>query len=66
MTHVNLLISVLLAVEDARAAFAWYERALAAKELWNLGSVVGMEIAGAPIFLGQPKNVSVRPTPSSA
>lgn len=51
-----LQISLMLAVEDAAAAFAWYEHALGARELWNLGSVVGMEIGGAPIFLGQPEN----------
>jgi PhnB protein len=49
------LISVMLAVPDAQAAFAWYRRALSATELWNLGSVVGMEIGGAPIFLGEPE-----------
>jgi PhnB protein len=48
------LISVMLAVADAQAALAWYKRALAATELWNLGSVVGMEIDGAAIFLGEP------------
>jgi PhnB protein len=48
------LISVMLAVADAQAALAWYRQALAATELWNLGSVVGMEIDGAPIFLGEP------------
>lgn len=46
----------MLAVEDAGAAFAWYERALGARQLWDLGSVVGMEIAGAPMFLGEPEN----------
>jgi uncharacterized glyoxalase superfamily protein PhnB len=50
------LISVMLAVDDAAAALAWYKRALGATELWNLGSVVGMEIEGAPIFLGEPEN----------
>ena len=44
----------MLAVSDASAALAWYKRALGATELWNLGSVVGMEIGGAPIFLGEP------------
>jgi PhnB protein len=46
-------ISVMLAVEDARAALGWYKRAVGATELWNLGSAVGMEIDGAPFFLGQ-------------
>jgi uncharacterized glyoxalase superfamily protein PhnB len=49
-------VSVMLAVDDAPTALAWYKRALGARELWNLGSVVGMEIDGAPIFLGQPEN----------
>jgi len=47
-------ISLMLAVPDAPAALAWYQRALGAAELWNLGSVIGMEIGGAPIFLGEP------------
>ena len=50
------LISVMLAVSDAPAAAAWYKEALGATELWNLGSVVGLEIAGAPFFLGEPAN----------
>lgn len=49
------VISVMLAVPDAPAALAWYQRALGATELWNLGSVIGMEIEGAPIFLGEPE-----------
>lgn len=49
-------VSVMLAVEDAQTALAWYKRALGATELWNLGSVVGMEIDEAPIFLGEPEN----------
>lgn len=44
----------MLAVADAPAALAWYKRALGAEELWNLGSVVGMTVEGAPIFLGEP------------
>jgi len=50
------VISVMLAVADAPLALAWYKRALGATELWNLGSVVGLEVLGAPIFLGQPEN----------
>lgn len=45
----------MLAVNDARQAVAWYQRALGACVLWDLGSVIGMEIGGAPIFLGQPE-----------
>jgi PhnB protein len=47
-------ISVMLAVPDAPAAAAWYRSALGATVLWDLGSVVGLEIAGAPFFLGEP------------
>lgn len=46
----------MLAVPDAPAAADWYKRALGATELWNLGSVIGMEVEGAPFFLGQPEN----------
>jgi PhnB protein len=48
-------ISLMLAVDDAAEAVAWYCRALGAKELWNLGSVVGLSIAGAPVFVGEPE-----------
>ncbi|MBL7257535.1 VOC family protein [Paractinoplanes lichenicola] len=49
-------ISLMLAVPDAAEASAWYRRALGAVELWNLGSVIGLEIEGAPIFLAEPAN----------
>jgi PhnB protein len=48
------VISLMLAVPNAAAAAAWYADALGATELWNLGSVVGLEVAGAPLFLGEP------------
>jgi uncharacterized glyoxalase superfamily protein PhnB len=51
----KLVISVMLAVEDTLTAVNWYKSALGAVELWNLGSVVGLEIEGAPFFLGQPE-----------
>ena len=44
----------MLAVSDAPAAVAWYEQVLGAMELWSLGSVAGLEIAGAPFFVGEP------------
>jgi PhnB protein len=47
------VISVMLAVTDTPTAVAWYTRALGATELWSLGSVAGLEIAGAPFFLGK-------------
>ena len=46
----------MLAVTNARAAVDWYTRALGATELWNLGSVVGLELLGAPFFVGEPSN----------
>lgn len=49
-------ISLMLAVPDAAEASAWYQRALGATELWNLGSVIGLEIQGAPFFLAEPEN----------
>lgn len=50
------VISVMLAVPDAAAAAQWYARALGATQLWNLGSVVGLTVEGAPFFLGEPEN----------
>jgi PhnB protein len=52
----GLVISVMLAVPDAGVAARWYKEALKATELWNLGSVVGLEVSGAPLFLGEPEN----------
>jgi uncharacterized glyoxalase superfamily protein PhnB len=49
------VISVMLAVPDAGAAAAWYAEALGATEMWNLGSVIGLDVAGAPLFLGEPE-----------
>jgi PhnB protein len=48
------IISLMLAVPDAPAAAEWYKGALGARELWNLGSVVGLEIEGAYFFIGEP------------
>lgn|SRR5690606_2165700 len=44
----------MLAVRSVPAAVAWYKRALGATELWNLGSVAGLEIGGARFFVGEP------------
>ena len=52
----NVHISLMLAVQDAPAAVDWYKRALSATELWNLGGVAGLSIAGAPVFVGEPDN----------
>ncbi|MCL6444499.1 MAG: hypothetical protein K6T83_13785 [Alicyclobacillus sp.] len=50
----SVTISLMLAVPDAPRAAAWYQQALGAEELWNLGSVIGLTIAGAPFFLHEP------------
>jgi PhnB protein len=49
-------ISLMLAVDDAPQAADWYGRALGAAQLWSLGSVIGLEIAGAPFFIHEPTN----------
>ena len=54
-TH-DPVISVMLAVPDDTAAAQWYALALGATELWNMGSVVGLTVEGAPFFLGEPAN----------
>ncbi len=41
----------MLIVPEAQSAAGWYERALGAERLWDLGGVVGLEIGGAPFFL---------------
>jgi PhnB protein len=50
------IISVMLAVADTPTAVGWYKRALGATVLWSLGSVAGLEISGAPFFVGEPAN----------
>ncbi|MET0865635.1 MAG: VOC family protein [Nakamurella sp.] len=52
----SAVISLMLAVPDAAAAASWYQEALGAEQLWNLGSVIGLSIGGAPVFLGEPSN----------
>jgi PhnB protein len=54
MPTMTMRISAMLAVPDASAASDWYQRALGAAELWSLGTVVGLEVAGAPFFLHEP------------
>jgi uncharacterized glyoxalase superfamily protein PhnB len=48
------VISVMLAVRDAQLAKRWYREALGAEVMWDVGSVVGLRILGAPIFVGKP------------
>ena len=44
-------ISAMLAVDDASRAAEWYGRALGATQLWSLGSVIGLEVDGAPFLV---------------
>lgn len=46
----------MLAISDVPTAVTWYEKALGATVLWDLGGVAGLQIAGAAFFLGQPEN----------
>ena len=52
----NLHITLMLAVTDASKAIEWYKKALGAKILWDLGGVAGLEINGAPFFVGTQEN----------
>jgi PhnB protein len=52
----GIAISLMLAVSDAQEAADWYHRVVGAQKLWDLGSVIGLSIDGAPFFLGQPAN----------
>ena len=48
-------ISLMVAVPSAAAATQWYRSALGADVLWDLGSVVGLSVDGAPFFLAEPQ-----------
>ncbi|HYK69403.1 MAG TPA: VOC family protein [Streptosporangiaceae bacterium] len=50
----TLALSLMLAVPSAQAAADWYERSLGARRMWDLGSVVGLQIDSAPFFLHEP------------
>jgi PhnB protein len=52
--EVRPAISVMLAVPDGPAAVTWYQQALGAEQLWNLGGVAGLSVRGAPFFLAEP------------
>lgn len=47
----GVVVSLMLAVPNTPQAVEWYKKALGATELWSLGSVAGLVIAGAPFFL---------------
>ncbi len=44
-------LSVMLIVPDAATAVRWYQRALGAEVLWDLGGVAGLRVGAAPFFL---------------
>ena len=44
-------LAVMLIVNDAPAAAAWYRTALGATDLWDLGGVAALAIGGAPFLL---------------
>lgn len=50
------VLSVMLAVSNAQEAADWYKKAIGATELWNFGSVIGLNMAGCCFFLGEPEN----------
>jgi uncharacterized glyoxalase superfamily protein PhnB len=45
------VLTVMLAIDDVPTAIEWYQSALGARVLWSMGSVAGLEVDGAPIFL---------------
>ncbi|WP_152361139.1 VOC family protein [Microlunatus speluncae] len=51
-----LTISVMLAVDSVPAAVEWYRKAIGAEVQWDLGSVAGLRVSGAPLLLGEPGN----------
>jgi PhnB protein len=57
----RIRISVMLAVDNAANAAAWYTRALGATELWSHGSVVALAIDGEPFLLHEPTEDFVSP-----
>jgi PhnB protein len=44
-------LSVMLIVPDGAVAVEWYQRALQAEVMWDLGGVAGLQLGGAPFFV---------------
>jgi PhnB protein len=55
-------LSVMLIVPDAAEALRWYQDALGATVLWDLGGVAGLDLGGAPFLLHEvnPNNPAER------
>jgi PhnB protein len=62
MTSDATVLSVMLIVPDATAAIRWYEEALGATVLWDLGGVAGLAVDGAAFFLHQINPANPRET----
>jgi uncharacterized glyoxalase superfamily protein PhnB len=56
----------MLIVSDARAAVAWYTKALGAGRLWDLDGVAGLHVNGAPFFVHEAVAGKARETDPSA
>jgi PhnB protein len=61
----NTSLSVMLIVSRADQAVQWYEAALGAEVLWDLGGVAGLHLRGAPFFVHEAvPGKSAEPSPS--
>ena len=47
------------ALDEVPAASAWYQQALGAELRWDLGSVAGLDVAGAPLVARRRKPLVV-------
>jgi PhnB protein len=62
MTSAPTVLSVMLIVPDAAAAVRWYEEALGATVLWDLGGVAGLAVDGSAFFLHETNPANPRET----
>jgi PhnB protein len=51
MSSEPTVLSVMLIVPEADAAIRWYQEALGATVLWDLGGVAGLTVGGSAFFL---------------
>jgi len=50
-SNASTSLSVMLIVSRGDEAVRWYQAALGAEVLWDLGGVAGLHVAGAPFFI---------------
>jgi PhnB protein len=62
MTSPPTVLSVMLIVPDAAAAIGWYQEALGATVLWDLGGVAGLAVDGSAFFLHEINPANPRET----